>query len=62
MRDAGFGWTVEMQVKAAQSGLRIVEVPVRYRARVGRSKISGTITGTLRAGWGILTTILRYAV
>ena len=62
MRDRGFGWTVEMQVKAAQRGLRIVEVPVHYRPRIGRSKISGTVGGTVRAGWGILTTILRYAV
>ena len=62
MRNAGFGWTVEMQVKAAKAGLRVVEVPVRYRPRVGQSKISGTVGGTCRAGWGIITTILRHAV
>jgi hypothetical protein len=62
MRDRGFGWTVEMQVKAAHRGLRILEVPVRHRRRVGRSKISGTVTGTARAGFGILYAILASAV
>ncbi len=62
MRDRAFGWTVEMQAKAIRQGLRIVEVPVRYRPRIGRSKISGTLTGTLRAGFAILATILRIAV
>jgi len=57
MRDMDFGWTVEMQVKAARAGLRAGEVPVSYRRRVGRSKISGTVTGTLRAGTKILGTI-----
>jgi hypothetical protein len=57
MRDRDFGWTVEMQVKAARSGLRAEEVPVSYRRRVGRSKISGTLSGTLRAGVKILGTI-----
>lgn len=61
MRDPGFGWTVEMQVKAARAGLRIVEVPVSYRRRVGVSKITGTLSGTVRAGWKILYTIVRYA-
>lgn len=59
MRDRDFGWTVEMQVKAARRGLRHEEVPVRYRKRIGRSKISGTVSGTLRAGWKILGTIAR---
>lgn len=59
MRDPAFGWTVEMQAKAAQAHLRIEEVPVRYRPRIGRSKISGTLTGTVRAGIAILTTIGR---
>lgn len=64
MRDPDFGWTVEMQVKAARAGLRGVEVPVRYRRRIGRSKISGTLSGAFRAGVKILGTIaadvLRY--
>ena len=59
MRDRDFGWTVEMQVKAARRGLRILEVPVSYRRRVGRSKISGTISGTLAAGTKILWTVVR---
>jgi len=54
MRDRDYGWTVEMQVKAARCGLATVEVPVRYRRRVGRSKISGTLRGTLLAGATIL--------
>ncbi|MGE3167040.1 MAG: glycosyltransferase family 2 protein [Planctomycetota bacterium] len=62
MCDTNFGWTVEMQIKAVRAGLRIVEVPVRYRRRVGRSKITGTISGTVRAGWKILYTIFRYGV
>ncbi|HLQ67724.1 MAG TPA: glycosyltransferase family 2 protein [Candidatus Limnocylindrales bacterium] len=57
MRDPDFGWTVEMQVKAARAGLRGVEVPVRYRKRVGRSKISGTWKGSVQAGSKILGTI-----
>lgn len=61
MQDRAFGWTVEMQAKAAVQGLKIVEVPVRYRPRVGRSKISGTLHGTIRAGWAIVTTILHVA-
>jgi glycosyltransferase involved in cell wall biosynthesis len=57
MKDRDYGWTIEMQVKAARRGLRHVEVPVRYRRRVGRSKISGTIMGSARAGLTILGTI-----
>jgi glycosyltransferase involved in cell wall biosynthesis len=57
MRDRDFGWTVEMQVKAARRGVRTEEIPVRYRRRVGRSKISGTIRGTILAGTKILGTI-----
>jgi len=57
MRDRDFGWTVEMQVRAIQEGLRVVEVPVSYRRRVGVSKIAGTVGGTLRAGVKILWTI-----
>jgi glycosyltransferase involved in cell wall biosynthesis len=62
MRDRDFGWTVEMQVKAARAGLRCVEVPVAYRKRIGRSKITGTFTGTLRASHKILLTITREAM
>lgn len=60
MRDPDFGWTVELQVRAAQLGLRCAEVPVRYRERVGRSKITGTIKGTVKAGQKILGTIGRF--
>jgi hypothetical protein len=62
LRDRTFGWTVEMQLKAARAGLRVREVPVRYRRRVGVSKISGTLTGTVKAGAKILWTIARYGV
>jgi glycosyltransferase involved in cell wall biosynthesis len=61
MRDTAFGWTCEMQVKALRRGLRVAEVPVSYRRRVGVSKITGTLSGTLRAGGKILWTIARYA-
>jgi glycosyltransferase involved in cell wall biosynthesis len=61
MRDPDFGWTAEMQVKALRSGLRVVEVPVSYRRRIGVSKITGTVGGTLRAGYKIITTILRHS-
>jgi len=60
MRDTNFGWTCEMQVKALREGLRVAEVPVSYRRRVGVSKITGTVWGTLRAGYKILWTIARY--
>jgi glycosyltransferase involved in cell wall biosynthesis len=62
MRDRNFGWTVEMQVKAARRGLRVVEVPVDYRPRIGRSKVSGTLSGSFRAGAKILGTIARHAL
>jgi glycosyltransferase involved in cell wall biosynthesis len=62
MEDRAFGWTVEMQAKAARQGLRVVEVPVRYRRRIGRSKISGTVSGPVRAGAAILSTIIRVAL
>ena len=61
MADPDFGWTIEMQVKAVKRGLRVVEVPVRYRPRIGQSKISGTLRGAILAGYKITTTILRYA-
>ncbi len=60
MKDRNFGWTVEMQIKAIRNGLRIAEVPVSYRRRVGVSKITGTLAGTLKAGGKILWTIARY--
>ncbi len=59
MRDRRYGWTVEMQVRALQLGARVAEVPVRYRKRVGKSKISGTVSGVLKAGGWILYTIFK---
>ncbi|MEQ8836422.1 MAG: glycosyltransferase family 2 protein, partial [Lacipirellulaceae bacterium] len=60
--DVGFGWTIEMQIKAAQAKLRISEVPVSYRCRIGQSKITGTLKGCLFAGAKILVTIAKYAM
>ena len=58
MRDPNYGWTVEMQIKAARQGLRCSEVPVRYRKRAaGKSKVSGTIKGVVLAGWKIMSLI-----
>jgi glycosyltransferase involved in cell wall biosynthesis len=62
MKDPAFGWTVEMQIQALRLGLAVAEVPVSYRARIGTSKISGTVIGSLRAGYTILTTIMRAAL
>ncbi|MCB1549142.1 MAG: glycosyltransferase, partial [Hyphomicrobiaceae bacterium] len=62
MRDRNFGWTVEMQIKAARAGLSIAEVPVNYRRRIGVSKVSGTVKGTILAGYKILYTIARFAL
>jgi glycosyltransferase involved in cell wall biosynthesis len=59
MKDKTFGWTVEMQVKAAKKGLRCTEVPVSYRKRIGTSKVTGTITGSFMAGVKIIWTIFR---
>lgn len=61
MRDQTFGWTVEMQIKAVQAGLRCAEVPVSYRRRTGVSKITGTVSGTAQASAKILWTIGRLA-
>ena len=61
MRDRRYGWTVEMQVRALQLHATVTEVPVRYRKRVGKSKISGTVTGVIKAGWWIVYTIFKYA-
>jgi hypothetical protein len=60
MADEDFGWTIEMQIKALRAKLRIQEIPVPYRRRVGQSKISGTLRGTIRAGAKILYTIARH--
>lgn len=62
MRDQTFGWTVEMQTKAAVLGIPTHEVPVSYRKRVGTSKITGTLKGTISAGVKIIFTIIRIAV
>jgi len=60
MQDQTYGWTVEMQLKASKQGLRCTEVPVNYRQRVGKSKVSGTVKGTVMAGYKILWTIFKY--
>jgi len=61
MCELTFGWTIEMQIKAHRARLRVVEIPARSRARrSGQSKISGSLSGTIRAGWKILGTIARY--
>lgn len=60
MQDRTYGWTVEMQVKAAKKHLRCTEVPVSYRPRIGKSKVSGTVKGTILAGYKILWTIFKY--
>jgi hypothetical protein len=62
MQDETYGWTIEMQIKALEAGLRIQEVPVSYRKRVGVSKITGTIAGTVKASAKILWTIGRFAL
>lgn len=60
MKDKTYGWTVEMQIKAVKQKLRYCEVPVDYRNRIGFSKISGTLKGTILAGYKIITTIFKY--
>ena len=62
MQDKTYGWTVEMQIKALRMGLRVAEVPVRYRKRIGASKVTGTFSGTIKAGYKILWTIFRYGL
>lgn len=62
MQDRTYGWTIEMQIKAVEAGLRVREVPVSYRKRVGVSKITGTISGTVKASAKILWTIARFAL
>lgn len=60
MKDKTYGWTVEMQLKAAKMNMKCLEVPVSYRPRIGFSKISGTVKGTIMAGIIIIKTIFRY--
>jgi glycosyltransferase involved in cell wall biosynthesis len=61
MQEMTYGWSVEMMVKAARAGLRYHEVPVSYRRRAGGvSKVAGTLSGSVRAGWCILSTTVRY--
>ncbi|GAA4833612.1 glycosyltransferase family 2 protein [Algivirga pacifica] len=62
MIDKTYGWTVEMQVKAAKLGMKSTEVPVTYRQRIGYSKVSGTVKGTIMAGYKILWTIFKYSL
>src|SRR5205823_15055577 len=62
MRETSYGWNLEMQMRAARAGLRIIELPVAHRRRAGRvSKVSGNLRGTLRASWRILATFVRIA-
>lgn len=61
MKDRTYGWTVEMQVKAAKLKMNSIELPVDYRVRIGKSKVSGTLKGTIMAGYKIITTIFKYS-
>ena len=60
MQDTTYGWTVEMQVKAAKQNLKCIDVPVNYRKRIGKSKVTGTIRGTIMASYKIILTIFKY--
>lgn len=60
MCDRNYGWTVEMQIKAAKMKVPTLEIPVSYRRRIGKSKISGTIVGSVKAGWKIIYTIFKH--
>lgn len=62
MQDKTYGWTVEMQLKAAKQNFRVTEIPVKYRKRIGKSKVSGTVKGTVLAGYKILSWIFKYAL
>ena len=62
MRDRNYGWTIEMQIKALRQKLRIIEVPVSYRRRIGVSKISGNWRASITAGIKITWTFLRLAI
>ena len=59
MTDKTYGWTVEMQIKAVKNSLKYIEVPVSYKPRIGKSKVSGTIIGSFKAGTIILTWIFK---
>jgi hypothetical protein len=61
MKDQTYGWNVEMMIKALRANLRIMEVDVGYRKRIGKSKISGTPIGSIKAGYRIISTILHYS-
>jgi len=62
MKEMTYGWNIEMQIKAARHGLRILEIPLPYRCRVGgNSKVAGSIHGTIRASWRIIVTFVRVA-
>ena len=60
LEETTYGWAVEMILKGTLAGFRVVEVPVSYYPRIGKSKISGTLKGTIGAGWFILSLIVRY--
>jgi hypothetical protein len=60
LEEATYGWAVEMILKGAIAGFRIIEVPVSYYPRIGKSKIGGTVKGTIGAAWFILSRIVRY--
>lgn len=62
MADQTWGWTVEMQIKAIRKHLRILEIPVSYRKRIGQSKISGTLLGSIKAATKIIAMILKHAI
>lgn len=62
LQEMTYGWAVEMILKGVLAGFRVVEVPVSYHPRIGKSKISGTLKGTLGAAWYILSLILRYYI
>ncbi len=63
MRELTYGWNIEMQMRAARSGLRVLEIPVPYRCRTGgESKVAGSLSGTLRAGTRIVSTFMRVSV
>jgi hypothetical protein len=63
LREMGYGWNIEMQMKAARAGLRILEVPVAYRRRAGgRSKVAGSLRGSVRAGFRIAAVVARVAL
>lgn len=62
IRDLHYGWTAEMIARAARARLRIAEVPIDYRVRIGESKVSGTLKGSVKAGWAILRAVIGVRV